>query len=175
MQNTYEIDPVHSTLQFTVRHMMIANVRGIFKNVKGTVLYDPENPSAAKIDAEIEASTLDTHNADRDAHVKSAEFLDVEKFPTITFKSKNVKPSGAGLEVTGDLTIHGVTKEAKLDVTEVSQEAKDPWGNARVGANAKTKVSRKEFGLHWNAPLETGGVVLGDEVNLEFEVELIKK
>lgn len=175
MKTTYEIDPAHSSVQFSIRHLMVTNVRGSFKGVKGTVNYDPDSPAASTVHAVIDATSLSTHDNERDTHVKSADFLDVERYPTIEFNSTSVKKtSGDSLEVTGDLTVHGVTKPVILTVDEVSPEAKDPWGNTRIGASAKTKIKRSDFGLKWNAPLETGGVLVGDDVKLEFELEFLK-
>jgi polyisoprenoid-binding protein YceI len=174
LKTTYKIDPAHSSAQFVVRHMMITNVRGGFGNVQGTVVYDPENPSATSVDVTIDASTLNTGDATRDTHVKSAEFLEIEKYPTITFKSKSVIQDGDGLRVKGDLAIHGVSKEVELDVEGPTGEQKDPWGNVRVGASATTKIKRTHYGLTWNAALETGGVMLGDDVKIELDVSLIK-
>jgi len=172
---TYKMDPAHSGAQFVVRHMMISNVRGGFTKVEGTIEYDPANVGATKIDAVIDASTIDTREEQRDAHLRSADFLDVEKFPTITFKSTKVEADGDDeLKVTGDLTIHGVTKEVVLDVDGPTPEAKDPYGNLRVGASAKTKVKRSEFGLTWNAALEAGGFLVGDDLKIELDVSAIR-
>src|ERR1700730_2012183 len=157
---TYAIDPAHSTVDFRVRHMMIANVRGEFSGVSGTVIFDPANPANSKIEASIDASTIATREAQRDQHLKSADFLDVEHFPKITFVSKRVVPSGDGAKVTGDLTVHGVTKGVTLDVEGPTPEGRDPWGNVKAGASASTKINRKDFGLVWNAALETGGVLV---------------
>jgi polyisoprenoid-binding protein YceI len=137
--------------------MMISNVRGGFGSVQGTLAYDSQNMAASKVDVEIDATTINTLENARDAHLKSPDFLHVEKYPTITFKSKAVTPNGNGeLRVKGDLTIHGVTKEVILDVEGPSAEEKDPYGNARIGASATTKIKRSEFGLTWTASLETG-------------------
>lgn len=174
MKATYTIDPAHSSVQFSVRHLMISNVRGTFTGVKGTVVYDSDNPAGTAIDAEIDASTINTLQADRDAHLKTAEFLDIEKYPTMKFQSSKIEKDGDGLKVTGDLTLHGITKSVTLSVEEIAPEAKDPYGNTRIGAAAKTKLKRSDFGLTWNAALETGGVMLGDELKLDFELELIK-
>ena len=174
MKTNYKIDPAHSTAQFVVRHMMITNVRGGFSGVQGTVVYDPENLGASSIDVTIDVNTLSTADATRDTHVKSAEFLDAEKFPTISFKSKTITRDGGELKVKGDLAIHGVTKEAVLEVDGPTGEQKDPWGNTRIGASATTKVKRSDFGLTWNAALETGGLMLGDDLKLELDVSLIK-
>ncbi len=175
MKTSYEIDPAHSSVQFSIRHLMVTNVRGSFKGVKGTVVYDPDAPATSTVRALIDATTISTNDNERDTHVKSADFLDVEQYPTIEFNSTSVKKSGAtGLEVTGDLTVHGITKPVVLHVEDISPETKDPWGNTRIGASAKTKIKRSDFGLKWNAPLETGGVLVGDDVKLEFELEFLK-
>ena len=174
MKTTWKIDPAHSSAQFVVRHMMITNVRGAFGGVQGTVVYDPDDLSSSSVDVTIDVNTLSTGDANRDAHVKSAEFLDAEKYPTITFKSKSITKDGDGLKVTGDLTVHGVTKEVVLNVDGPTEEQKDPYGNTRVGASATTKIKRSDFGLTWNATLETGGIMLGDDLKLEVDVSLIK-
>ncbi len=175
MKTTYKIDPVHSSANFTIRHMMITNVRGGFSSVKGTAVYDSENVGESSLDATIDTNTLSTQDTARDAHVKSAEFMDVEKYPTITFKSTKVERAGAGeLNVTGDLTMHGVTKEVVLKVDGPTGEEKDPWGNTRAGASATTKIKRTDFGLTWSATLETGGLLLGDDLKVELEMSMIK-
>lgn len=174
MKSTYKIDPAHSSASFVVRHMMITNVRGAFNGIQGTVEYDPQNPADTLIDVTIDINTLNTLDPNRDAHLKSAEFLDVEKFPTITFKSKSAAANGDDLKVTGDLTIHGVTNEVVLNVEAPSAEGKDPWGNTRIGASAATKIKRSDFGLSWNAALETGGILIGDDLKIELEASLIK-
>lgn len=176
MKTVYAIDPAHSSAQFTIRHLMISNVRGDFKSVKGTVVYDPENLAASSIEAEIDVNSLNTRDESRDAHVKSEEFFHAEQYPSITFKSTKVEREGEGeFKVTGGLTIRGVTKEVVLKVEGPSDEAKDPWGNLRIGASATTKIKRSEYGLTWNAALETGGVMLGDDVKIELDVQLIKQ
>jgi polyisoprenoid-binding protein YceI len=175
MKATYQIDPAHSGVHFSVRHLMLSNVRGTFGGVKGTVVYDPANPSATQVDATVDAATISTGEPKRDEHLKSADFLDVAKYPAITFKGKRTeKTSDTAFKVTGDLTIHGVTREVVLAVEDVSPEAKDPWGGTRIGATAKTKIDRQQFGVTWNSPLESGGVVVGDDVKLEFELEFTK-
>jgi polyisoprenoid-binding protein YceI len=174
LKTTWKIDPAHSSAQFIVRHMMITNVRGGFSGVQGTVVYDPADLNASSVDVTIDKSTLSTGDANRDTHVKSADFLDVDKYPTMTFKSKKITKDGDGLKVIGDLTLHGVTKEVVLNVEGPTEEQKDPWGNIRVGASATTKIKRSDFGLTWNAALETGGIMLGDDLKLEFDVSLIK-
>ena len=175
MAERYEIDSAHSSLQFSVRHLMVSNVRGTFTGVKGTVLHDTANPSASSVEATVDVNTINTHDNQRDTHLKSADFFDVANYPAITFRSTKVeKKSDDQFAVTGDLTIHGITKSVILDVTEVSEQAKDPWGNARIGASVKAKLKRSEFGLTWNAALEAGGLMIGDDVKLDFEIELIK-
>ena len=176
MKTTYKIDPTHSSAQFTIRHMMITNVRGSFSGVTGTIEFDPADPTVFSLDAVIDANTLNTQDASRDAHVKAADFLDVEKFPTITFKSDKVEVLAPGEhKVYGQLNIHGVSQEVALTVDGPTEEAKDPWGNTRVGASATTKIKRSDFGLTWSAALETGGVLLGDELKIELDVSLIKQ
>ncbi|MEO6910049.1 MAG: YceI family protein [Edaphobacter sp.] len=171
---TYEIDPAHSAVHFSVRHMMLSNVRGEFTKLSGTVRFDPDDLASSSIDATIDATSISTRNADRDTHLKSADFLEVEKFPAITFHSKQIQLHPDGAKVTGDLTIHGVTREITLDVEGPTPEVKDPWGKQRVGASATAKLSRKDFGLVWNAALETGGVMVGDEVKITIDVEAVR-
>jgi polyisoprenoid-binding protein YceI len=174
MKATYKIDPAHSSAQFSIRHLMISNVRGGFSKVDGTVEYDPDDPTGATIEAAIDASTIKTLDDQRDAHLKSADFLDVEKYPSISFKSSKITLDGGEAMVTGDLTIHGVTRPVTLKVEGPSPEGKDPWGNVRIGASATTKIKRSEFGLTWNAALETGGIMISDDLKIEIDVELIK-
>jgi polyisoprenoid-binding protein YceI len=154
--------------------MMITNVRGGFKSVKGTVVYDPENPGASSVEATIDVNSIATLDEQRDGHLKSADFLDAEKYPTITFRSRKVEVDGEEGKVTGDLTIHGVTKEVVLKVEGPTAEGKDPWGNTRIGASATTKIKRSDFGLTWNAVLETGGIMVGDDLKLELDIQMIK-
>lgn len=175
MPATFQIDPAHSTAHFVVRHMMITNVRGAFSNLQGTVLYDPADLASSKIDVSIDAATIHTQVDERNAHLKSPDFFDVEKFPKITFQSKRIERGGDDeLKVVGDLSIHGVTREVVLKVEGPTQEEKDPWGNVRIGASATAKIKRSHFGLTWNSALETGGVLVGDDVKIEIEVSLIK-
>ena len=176
MKANYTIDPAHSNAQFSVRHMMITNVRGGFRSVTGTIVYDSEKISDSTVEAVIDASTINTGEDQRDAHLKSADFLDAQKYPNITFKSKKVESAGSGeLKVTGDLTIHGVTREVVLKVEGPTQESKDPYGNLRIGLSATTKIKRSDFGLTWNAVLETGGIAVGDDLKIEIDVSAIKK
>ena len=173
---TWNIDSKHSSASFSVRHMMISNVRGNFDEVAGTVLYDGKNIEAAKVDATIKVATINTRELKRDNHLRGPEFFDVVKYPTITFKSKIVERLEDGkFKLTGELTIHGVTKEVTLNVDGPTQEITDPHGNKRIGASATTHLNRKDFGLVWNDLLETGGAMVGDDVKVELEVELIKQ
>lgn len=175
MKATYKIDPAHSSAQFVVRHMMITNVRGGFSGVQGTIEYNPDNPSDSHIDVVIDAGKINTLDEQRDVHLKSPEFLHVEQYPTMTFKSKKVTPAGEGQwKITGDLTIHGVTKEVVLNAEGPTAEGKDPFGNTRIGASASTKIKRSDFGLTWNAALETGGILIGDDLKIELEVSAIR-
>lgn len=170
----WNIDPSHTSVTFSVRHMMITNVRGEFQKVSGTVVYDPANVEATRIEANLEAASINTRDPQRDTHLKSPDFLDVEKFPTIGFVSKSVKRTGKDqLEVTGDLTIRGVTREVELAVEGPSAPHKDPFGNVRIGATATTKIQRSDFGMVWNAALEAGGVLVGDQVSITLDVSLI--
>jgi polyisoprenoid-binding protein YceI len=174
--DNWALDPAHTNVEFTVRHMMISNVKGQFQKTSGTVTINGSDPTSAKIDATIDATSIDTRVDKRDAHLKSPAFLDVDKFPTITFKSNKVEADGPGKwKVKGDLTLHGVTKPVVLEVESTGTPITDPMGNTRAGASATTKISRKDFGLTWNQPLETGGVMVGDEVAISIDVEAIKK
>jgi polyisoprenoid-binding protein YceI len=174
-QVTYQIDPSHSSAQFSVRHMMISNVRGDFTKVSGTVTYDAANPAASKAEASIEVASIETRDPQRDAHLKSADFFDAEKYPLIGFRGAALSGNGESWKLKGDLTIHGVTREITLDVDGPTPETKDPWGNLRIGATATGKLSRKDFGLTWNAALEAGGVLVGDDIKLTIEVEAIRQ
>jgi polyisoprenoid-binding protein YceI len=173
---TYTIDPAHSGVGFKIRHLMIAYVRGGFSGVTGDVVIDPANPANTKINASVDATTVHTHDEKRDAHIKGADFLDVEKNPKISFVSKRVTANGKNQwKIDGDLTFRGVTKEVTLDVDSASAESKDPWGNLRSGAAATTTIKRSDFGLTFNAPLETGGVMLSDDVHIHADIELVRK
>jgi polyisoprenoid-binding protein YceI len=171
----YTIDPAHSAVHFKIRHMMISNVRGHFGKVSGSVRFDAAHPENSSVTAEIDVSTINTREPDRDAHLKSPDFFHVEQHPVMTFQSTKVTPAGSGeYKVTGNLTIRGVTKEVTMHVEGPTPEAKDPWGNTRSGAEAKLKINRKDFGLTWNQVLEAGGVLVGEEVEVDIEAELIK-
>jgi polyisoprenoid-binding protein YceI len=172
----YVIDSAHSGASFAVKHLMVSNVRGTFSNVTGTVNYDEKDVTKSTVEATIDAKTIDTDEPKRDEHLRSPDFFDTEKHPTITFKSTKVEPASEGmLKVTGNLTMHGVTKPVVMDVEGLTQEVKDPWGNSKRGATATTKINRKDFGLTWNKALEAGGVAVGDEVKITLDVELNKK
>lgn len=173
-QITYEIDPAHSSVHFSVRHMMLSNIRGEFTKMSGTIKFDPDNPSNSSVETIIDAASINTRDAQRDTHLKSADFLEAEKFPALTFRSTQITPHSDGGKVTGDLTIHGVSRLITLDVEGPTPEMKDPWGKQRIGASATTKLSRKDFGLVWNAALETGGVLVGDEVKITIDVEAVR-
>lgn len=173
--STWNIDPTHSHAEFKVRHLMISNVRGGFPKVAGVLTLDEANPANSAITATIDVTSIDTRDAQRDAHLKSADFFDVEKYPTMTFKSTKVTAAGVGSgTVEGELTIRDVTKAVVFDVEGPTPATKDPWGNLRVAVEATTKISRSEFGLTWSAPLETGGVMVGDEVTITLEIEFVK-
>ena len=173
---TWQIDPDHSSFQFKVRHLMVSNVKGDFTKVKGAVTIDERDIANLKLEITIDAASVNTGHAKRDEHLRNADFFDVAKHPTITFVSKRAEKAGMDrLKVIGDLTMHGVTREVTVDVEGPTQEVKDPWGNFRRGATAATKINRKDFGLTWNRVLETGGVVVGEDVDIFVEIELIKK
>jgi polyisoprenoid-binding protein YceI len=173
---TYTIDSAHSAASFKVRHLMISNVRGQFTKVSGTVDFDAKNPAASKVDASVDVNTIDTRVEARDKHLKSPDFFDVAKYPSITFKSKKFAAAGAGkYKVTGDLTMHGVTKEVVLDLADVTAETKGMQGETRIGGQGVTKINRKDFGLSYGALMEGGGAVIGDEVEITLDLELVKK
>lgn len=172
---TYEIDPAHSQVGFKVRHLMVSWVRGSFGTFSGQIEFDAKAPNKSSVSATIDPSTISTGNAQRDGHLKSPDFFDVAKFASITFKSKRFEGKGGKYTLTGDLTLHGVTKEVVLAVEGLTAESRDDWGNLRVGATATTKLARKDFGLTWNKAVETGGVVVGDEVEITLEIEASRK
>ena len=172
---TWNIDSDHSDVGFKVRHLMVSNVKGSFEKKSGVVTVDDKDITKSKVSVTIETASVNTNVAKRDEHLRSADFFDSAKYPTMTFVSKKVAKAGKGkLKVTGDLTLHGITKQVVLDVEGLSAESKDPWGNTRSGAFASTKINRKDFGLVYNAALETGGVAVGEEVAISLEIELIK-
>lgn len=170
---SYVLDPAHSEVGFKVRHMMVSWTRGLFGSFEGKVEYDAANPEAISIDVSVDVDSIDTKAPDRDKHLRSADFFDVENHPKMTFKSRSAKAVGeGGLDVEGDLTIRGVTKPITLEIRDLGPLQKDPWGSLVRGAEAKARISRKEFGLNWNTALETGGVLVGDEVHIEIGAEL---
>ena len=171
----WTLDASHSHVGFAVRHLMISNVRGEFTKLEGSAAYDPARPEATTVEVKIDVASINTREEKRDAHLRSADFFDAEKFPHIAFASTSARPKGDGLELIGDLTIHGVTRPVTLAVDDITPASKDPYGNVRVGATAKTKIRRSEFGMTWNAALEAGGVLVGDEISITLEVELIRQ
>ena len=174
--STWQIDPNHSAAQFAVRHLAISTVRGAFTKVSGTVQLDDKDISKSTVDVTIDAASVDTRVPDRDKDLRSDHFFDAEKYPTLSFKSTKVEQVEAGkLKVTGDLTIHGVTKQVVLEVEGPTTPVKDPWGNQRAAANATTKINRQDFGVKWNAKMDNGGWVVGDDVAITIDVELVQK
>jgi polyisoprenoid-binding protein YceI len=172
--STWQIDPSHVTAQFGVRHLVISTVRGTFEKVSGRVRLDEADPTRSEIEINLEAASLSSREPKRDAHLRSADFFDVENHPTITFRSTRIEPAGAQqYRVTGDLTIRGVTKPATLEVTGPTAPQTTPWGTVARGVSAHGRVNRKDWGLNWNAVLEAGGVLVGDDVELIFEAELL--
>ncbi len=174
--STWQIDPNHSAAQFAVRHMAISTVRGAFSKLSGSVQLDDKDVTKSSVEVTIDAASVDTRVADRDKDLRSERFFDVEKYPTLTFKSTKVEQTEPGkLKVTGDLTIHGVTKQVVLDVEGLTAPVKDPWGNQRAAANATTKINRQDFGVKWNAKMDSGGWVVGDDVAITIDVEVVQK
>jgi polyisoprenoid-binding protein YceI len=177
-KTTWQIDATHTAVEFAVKHMMFTTVRGRFKDVKGTIEVDGQNPDASVVNVEIAAASLDTGVADRDAHLRSVDFLDVENHPTITFRSKRVdgtaKKEGDRFRVVGDLTIRGTTMEVTLDA-QFEGTGKDPWGGIRAGSRATASIDRRDWGLKWNQALETGGILVANEVRIEVEVQAVKQ
>lgn len=173
--STWNIDPDHSNIGFKVRHLMVSNVKGNFVKHSGVVEINDKDITKSKVNVTIETGSINTNVQKRDEHLRSADFFDAAKFPTMTFVSRKVAKARKGaLTVTGDLTLHGITKEVVLHVEPLSKESKDPWGNFRRGTSATATINRKDFGLIWNKALETGGVMIGDEVTISLEVELVK-
>jgi len=173
---TWEMDPAHSSFQFKVRHMTVSNVKGDFSKFRGVLTIDDKDITQMKVEVAIEATSVNTRQPQRDEHLRGPDFFDVTQYPTITFFSRKViKVDADRLRVTGDLTIHGVTREITVDVEGPTVEVKDPMGNLKRGATASTKINRRDFGLTWNKVLDNGGLVVGDEVNIYVEVELVRK
>lgn len=172
---TWNIDPQHTQIEFSVRHMMISKVRGQFKSFEGTLDINTDNPAASSVAGTVDVASIDTREPQRDAHLRSADFFDAEKYPKLSFRSSRIEPAGKGrYKVVGDLTIKDVSREVVFDVTDEGR-AQDPWGNQRWGVSASTRLNRKDFGLTWNVALETGGWLVGDEVTISAEVELVKQ
>jgi polyisoprenoid-binding protein YceI len=172
----WQIDPAHSAAHFSVRHLMISNVRGEFTKLGGSALTNPTDHTKSSVEITIDAASINTREPQRDEHLRSADFLDVAKYPTLTFRSKRIEPLGPEeFKVTGDLTIRGVTKEVTFDIEGPTPPVKDPWGNIRAGITASAKINRKDFGVAFDALTETGGVVVGDEVKITIEAELIQQ
>lgn len=173
--SSWEIDASHSVAAFSVRHLMVTNVRGELGKVSGTINLDDKDVTKSTVEATIEVAAINTRDAKRDEHLRSPDFFDVAKFPTLTFKSTKVEKVGAGLKVTGTLTLRGVSKEVVLSVEGPAPAVKDPWGNTKSGFTATTKLNRKDFGVQWNKSIDGGGVVVGDEVSVTIELEVVKK
>jgi polyisoprenoid-binding protein YceI len=172
---TWQIDSAHSQVAFSARHMMISKVRGQFGEFSGTIDFDENNPADSTVNVEIKAASINTGIEDRDTHLRSGDFLDAENYPTLTFVSKRVEVTDdSSGKLIGDLTILGVSNEVVLDV-EYGGQAKSPWGTTSAGFSASTKINRKDWGLQWNAPLETGGVLVGDTISINIEIELVKQ
>ena len=172
---TWNLDPAHTMVEFKVKHMMISNVKGRFSKVSGVLVLDESKLANSRIEASIEAASIDTRDGQRDAHLKSADFLDAEKFPTLKFQSTGISAGGDGeFSIEGALTIHGVTRRVQFAAEGPTAPGKDPYGNIRVAISAHTKINRKDFGLVWNAALETGGILVGEEVTITLEAQFIK-
>ena len=173
-KTTYTIDKAHSEVTFQVRHLL-TKVRGRFSDFEGTIEYDEQHPEQSSVNATIKAASIDTNESDRDNHLRSADFFDVEKNPALTFTSRSITRKGtSGFDLTGDLTIHGVTRPVTFDVSFLGK-AKDPWGNERIAFEADVTINRKDYGLNWNAALETGGFLVGDEVKVSLSVQAVPK
>lgn len=174
--STWQIDPAHTAAQFSVRHLAISTVRGTFSNVKGTVVFDDKDVTQSSVNVTIDVSSVDTREPNRDKDLKSDHFFDVANYPTMTFKSTKVEAAGPGkLKVTGDLTIRNTTKSVVLDVEGPTAPVKDPWGNQRAAVNATTKVNRQDFGVKWNATMDNGGVVVGDDISITIDAEMVRQ
>ena len=173
--STWNIDPVHSVAEFKVKHMMISNVKGHFTGVNGVLSLHETDVTFSGVEAAIEVATINTRDEGRDAHLKSADFFNADQFPTMSLKSTSIGRNGDGdLVVAGDLTIRGVTRKVEFAVDGPSPAAKDPWGNTRIGLSATTKINRKDFGLTWNAALETGGLLVGEEITITLDLQFVK-
>ena len=173
---TWKLDPAHSHAEFKVKHMMISNVKGSFSGLSGTLTEHATDKTLSTIEATIDVNSIVTGDAQRDTHLRSADFFDAAQYPAMTFRSTKVHPNGdGGYNVTGDLTLHGQTRQQTFVVEGPTAPGKDPWGNTRIGLSATTKINRKDYGLNWNAALETGGILVGDDVNMTIEAQFIKQ
>jgi polyisoprenoid-binding protein YceI len=173
---TWKLDPAHSHAEFKVKHMMISNVKGSFSGLSGTLTEHATDKTLSTIEATIDVNSIVTGDAQRDTHLRSADFFDAAQYPAMTFRSTKVQPNGdGGYNVTGDLTLHGQTRQQTFVVEGPTAPGKDPWGNTRIGLSATTKINRKDYGLNWNAALETGGILVGDDVNITIEAQFIKQ
>jgi polyisoprenoid-binding protein YceI len=172
--DTWTVDPAHTLVEFGVKHMMVSTVKGRFSGVEGTIEGNPDEPQNAQVAITIDAASITTHNEQRDGHLRSADFLDTERFPAIRFTSTDIAPRGGEWRVTGDLTIRGVTRPAVLEA-EINGRGRTPYGKEIVGISAHTKINRRDFGLVWNVALETGGVLVGDNVNISIELEAVRR
>jgi len=173
--STWTIDPAHSAAEFAVRHMMVSTFKGHFRSLEGTVHLNEESPPSSSVTASIDVASVDTQNRDRDAHLRSDDFFNAERYPKMTFRSTRVEQiDGTNWKVTGELTVRDVTKEVVLD-TEYEGRIVDPWGNERIGILARTEISRKEFGVRWNSAIESGGVVVGDKVRISLNIEIVRQ
>ena len=173
---TWKLDPAHSHAEFKVKHMMISNVKGSFSGLSGTLTEHATDKTLSTIEASIDVNSIVTGDAQRDAHLKTADFFDAAQFPTMTFRSSKVQPNGdGGYNVVGELTLHGQTRQQTFIVEGPTAPGKDPWGNTRIGLSATTKINRKDYGLSWNAALETGGILVGDDVNITIEAQFVRQ
>jgi len=173
--STWTIDPAHSSAEFAVKHLMVSTFKGHFRSLEGTVHLDEANPANSSVAASVDVASVDTQTPDRDAHLRSDDFFNAERYPKMTFRSTRVEQiDGTNWKVTGELTVRDVTKEVVLD-TEYEGRIVDPWGNERIGFTARTELSRKEFGVRWNAAIETGGVVVGDKVRISLNIEIVRQ
>jgi len=173
-KSVWVVDGSHSLAEFSVKHLMIATVKGRFTQIEGRIEADPEDIAGAYFEGSVAVASINTADSARDDHLRSADFFDAENYPTLTFKSTKVEPAGDGYKMTGDLTIRGVTRPVTFDL-EFEGTGRDPWGNEKIGFSATAKINRKDFGLTWNAPLETGGVLVGEQVKIELHLEAAKQ
>lgn len=172
---SWNLDASHSSVTFSVRHMMITNVRGELQKLAASVVYDPRHPESAKVSATLDVASIQTREEKRDAHLRSADFFDVEHHPNMIFESTSVRRGDRGYEVAGNLTLRGTTRPISLLVDDVTAEHTDPWGNRRIGASAHTKIKRSDFGMVWNGVLEAGGLLVGDEISIQVDASLVKQ